>query len=239
MEGISFAHINLDDTYWGIVCDSLGFFRMRVNPGQKLKVSALGFKEQIVSILPPTIEDEIFQEIYMERESYLLEEVNVYSLGSWEDFKENFVKEELPEEENIAESFDFGNLRLEQAKANTIKREGFGITLGGGINPFKSGGKKAKGLRVPNQLEVIHEQILQSKFNKELVAEITKENGKRLDLLMEYINSRSNFTHQTSEYYIGSKIKQLYDEFLQENPNWDENFTFTDSLGKIPNHLRP
>nr|WP_320118066.1 carboxypeptidase-like regulatory domain-containing protein [uncultured Marinifilum sp.] len=234
-EGVSFAHINLDDTYWGIICDSLGFFHLRVNPDQKLKISAMGFKEQIVSIVPPSVENKIFQEIYMEKESYMLKEVDVYSLGSWNDFKEQFVKQDTPEEENIASSFDFGNLKLAQAEAKTLKHQGFGMSF----NIWGSGKKRTKGLRTIDPLQDLHDRMLSEKYNRDIVAEITHESGTRLDLLMKYINSNTQFSYQTRDIYIVSKIKQLHNKFIESNPTWDYDFTYTDSLGHVPNHLRP
>ncbi|WP_209319870.1 carboxypeptidase-like regulatory domain-containing protein [Ancylomarina longa] len=232
LEGISFAHIKIANTYWGIVCDSLGFFRLRINPNQKLRISAIGYKEQVVSIKTPKIEDEVFQEIKMEQESYLLQEVNIYSLGTWSDFKENFIKTDLPKKENIAETFDFGNLKMDRAMANSLKRGGFGFSFG-----FNR--KKAKGIHIPTPIEQLHNQFLEEKYNRELVAKLTNESGKRLNLLLKYINTNAHFTYQTSDYFIGNKIKQLYKDFLHENPNWEYEFTYTDTLGLIPNHLRP
>lgn len=239
LEGIAYAHIKLDETYWGVICDSLGFFHLRVHPDQKLKISALGFREQIVEIVPPSVENEIFQEVYMERESYLLEQVNVYSLGTWIDFKENFVKEKLPVEENIADRFDFGNLKLVQAEANSLRKQGFGLNLADGIGLIKSIGKKRRDNKKSDELTDWQLRILQSKYNKDVIAELTHETGYRLDVLMQYINSKSDFTHQTSELYIGVRIKQLYRDFLQENPQLEENLSYTDSVGTIYNPLRP
>lgn len=233
-EGISFAHVSLDGTYWSVICDSLGFFRIRINPDQKLKVRAMGFKPQIVAVQTPSVEPEIFQEIKMEQESYMLRQVNVYSFGTWNDFKEQFVKEKLPEEEDIASSFDFGNLKLDLAEANTRRHGGFGLSFGA-----FGGKKKAKGMEVPTSIQVLHDQLLAEKYNRKIVAEITSEKGKRLDILMKYINSRVRFTYRTSDIYITTKIKQLYKDFLNEDPDSSYNFTYTDTLGKIQNHLRP
>jgi len=232
MEGISFAHIKLDHTYWGIVCDSLGFFRIRIQPEQKLHITAIGFKEQVVSINSPSASDEVFQEIYIKQESYLLQEVNIYSLGTWADFKNEFVKKDLPKKENIAETFDYGNLKMDRAMANSLHKGGFGLSLG-----FNR--KKAKGMHIPSPIEKLHEQFLKEKYNRELVAQLTNESGKRLDSFIKYINTNTHFNYQTSQYYIGNKIKQLYKNFLQKNPNWEYEFTYTDTLGSIPNHLRP
>ncbi|MBN2597347.1 MAG: carboxypeptidase-like regulatory domain-containing protein [Marinifilaceae bacterium] len=234
MEGISFANVNLQGTNWGIVCDSAGFFRLRIHPDQKLRISALGFQEQVVGIEPPKVEQEVFQEIFMEKGSILLEEVSIYSLGTYSQFKENFIKTDAPEEENIATTFDFGNLNLAQAEANTLNRGGGGFGFGIRIN-----GRKTKKNPRMEPLAQLHEQMLTSKFNKELVADVTKESGERLDLLVKYINSKSTFSYRTSEYYIINKVKQLYQDFLLEKPQFENNLSFTDSLGTIMNHLRP
>jgi hypothetical protein len=239
MEGISFANVNLQGTDWGIVCDSAGFFRLRVHRDQKLRISALGFKEQMVSIAPPKVEQEVFKEILMEKGSILLEEVSIYSLGTWSQFKENFIKTDLPEEENIATTFDFGNLNLVQAEANSLNRQGFGFNLLDGVSAIRSIGKKRRARKGIVDMTDWQLRILQKKYNKEVIAELTHESGFRLELLMEYINSNQNFTHQTSEMYIGVRIKQLYKDFLQEKPQFENNLSFTDSLGTVRNHLRP
>lgn len=240
LEGVSFANVNLHGTYWGIICDSAGFFRLRVHPDQNLRISALGFQEQFVSITPPKAEeDEVFQEVFMEQGSILLEEVNIYSLGTWAQFKENFIKEDLPEDENIATTFDFGNLKLAQAEANSLNRQGFGFNLLDGINAVRSIGKKRRARKGIVEMTDWQLRILQQKYNKEVISELTHESGYRLDQLMEYINTKQRFTHQTSEMYIGVRIKQLYKDFLQKKPQLENNLTYADSLGTIRNHLRP
>lgn len=240
MEGISFANVNLQGTYWGIVCDSAGFFRLRVLPEQKLRISALGFQEQIVDITTPKDqEDEVFQEILLEKGSILLEEVSIYSLGTWSQFKENFINTDVPEEENIATTFDFGNLKLAQKEANSMNRQGFGLNLADGISAIKSIGKKRRARKGIVEMTDWQLRILQRKYNKEVVEELTHESGYRLEQLMEYINSNQNFTHQTSEMYIGVRVKQLYKDFLNEKPHFEDNLSFADSLGTIRNHLRP
>lgn len=240
LEGISFANVNLHGTYWGIVCDSAGFFRLRVHPNQDLRISALGFQEQFVSITQPKAEEEeVFQEILMEQGSILLEEVSIYSLGTWAQFKENFVKEDLPEEENLASTFDFGNLKLAQAENNSLNRQGFGFNVLDGISAIKSIGKKRRARKKVVQMTDWQLRILQQKYNKEVIAELTHESGYKLDQLTEYINTKQSFTYQTSEMYIGVRIKQLYKEFLLEKPHLENDLSYADSLGTVRNHLRP
>ena len=241
LEGISFANVNLHGTYWGIVCDSAGFFRLRVHPDQDLRISALGFQEQFVNITPPKEEEEeeVFQEVFMEKGSILLEEVSIYSLGTWAQFREKFIKEDVPEEENLATTFDFGNLKLARAEANSLSGQGFGLNLLDGIHAIKSIGKRRRARKGIVQMTDWQLRILQQKYNKEIISELTHESGYRLDQLTEYINTKQRFTHQTSEMYIGVRIKQLHEDFLREKPQLENNLSYADSLGTIRNHLRP
>lgn len=236
-EGISFAHINMGDSYYGVICDSLGFFRLRVNPNQQFKISALGFKEKVVNVLHPAEDEyEVFQEIFMEQESIMLQEVAVYSLGSWTDFKEEFIKTKVEKEEDIAESFNIPDFKKDYQAAQSTRREGFGVNAGAIVGLFK---KKRKNSNSSLMQPDWKRALFNKKFNRDLVAELTKESGNRLDLLMQFINSQTNFTYQTSDYYIQNRIKTLHEKFMKENLNWDDHFSYTDSTIQIKNHLRP
>ncbi|WP_372754782.1 carboxypeptidase-like regulatory domain-containing protein [Labilibaculum sp.] len=239
LEGISFANVHLFQTSWGISCDSLGFFHLRVHPNQKLRISALGFKEQVVSVNSPNGDNEVFQEIQLEKESILIDEVSIYSLGSYSDFKKGFIKKEVSEEEDLSSSFDFGNLKQDQKEAIAAKRDGVGVDLTGGINKLKSIGAKRKERKTPIEVTDWQLSILQEKFNKQIIADITKESGPRLDDIMEYINNKEQFTYKTTELSIIEKIQVRYKEFLQEEPQEKKDTTENEFVGPIINNLRP
>ena len=232
---IPLATIAIKRARKGIICDSLGIFHLQIKQYDTLRISALGYKPidwEVPYVFNP--DSPPFFQIKLEDISYLLNEVDIYALGTWDEFKEDFIKKDLPEDENIATTFNFGNLKLAQKEANSLKRDGGGFGFGIRFN------KKAY-KRIPRMepLAQLHEQMLASKFNKELVADVTKESGERLDVLVKYINSKSRFTYRTSEYYIINKIKQLYQDFLQEKPQLKNNISYSDSIETIKNHLRP
>lgn len=239
LEGVSFASVHLYQSSWGMVCDSLGFFHLRVHPNQKLKVSALGFKEQVVKISPPNGDEEVFQEIRLEKESILIDEVNIYSLGSYSDFKKGFIEKEVSEEEDLSESFDFGNLTKDQKEAITAKRDGVGVNLTGGINALKSIGSKRRARKAPVVMTDWQLSILREKFNKQIIADITHESGSRLDDIMEYINNKEDFTYKTTELTIIERIQIRYEEFLKEGPIEKDITEDSILLEPVINNLRP
>jgi hypothetical protein len=210
---------------------------LRVHPNQKLKVSALGFKEQVVNVNPPDGDKEVFQEIRLEKESILIDEVNVYTLGSYSDFKKGFIKKDAPEEEDLSESFDFGNLTKDQKEAIAAKRDGVGVNLTGGINALKSIGSKRRERKAPVVMTDWQLSILREKFNKQIIADITHESGSRLDDIMEYINDKEDFTYKTTELTIINRIQIRYKEFLEEGPKEKE--VDNESSGPTTNNLRP
>ncbi len=235
-EGIPFSHVKINETYWGVICDSLGFFRVNVKPNQELKVSALGFGERIVSITNEITDGSAFQEITLERVSYMLEEVDVYSLGTWEQFKHNFVKTELAKEEKVTQGWNFGNMKLYMKEAMALNRSGLGIGIS--INrKFKDRKQREHVAMLKSKEGQISE--LTRKFNKNLVKDITHETGKKLDALMVYISERENFTYQTRDFYIQRRIKTLHRNFVLEYVDSKYDYAMGDTLETLKNHLRP
>ena len=234
-EGIPYSHIKLDSTYWGVICDSLGFFKVRVQPNQSLKISSMGFAEQIVPISAEVTDGQAFQEVHLERASYMLEEVDIYSLGTWTQFKHNFVKAELPEEKNVAGGWNFGNMKLYMKEALALERGSFGV--GVSMNrKFKDRKQREHVAKLKSQESKT--ATLKNKFNKQVVRDITHETGARLDALMVYISEREQFTYQTRDYYIQQRIKTLHDQFVLEYVVNHDDYALGDSLERLPNHLR-
>ena len=233
LEGIPFSHIKIDDTYWGVICDSLGFFKIAIKPNQNLKVSSLSYAEILVPITSEVTDGAAFQEISLDRMSYMLEEVDIYSLGTWEQFKENFVKMELPDDSNIAGGWDFGNMKQHMQAALAMDRTGAGISIN---RKFKDRKQREHVAKLKSREFKV--DILKSKFNKQLVEDITREKGVRLEALMVYITEREYFTFQTRDMYIQQRIKACYDTFVLEYVEGEYEYALDDTTKTLRNHLR-
>lgn len=235
LEGIPFSHIKIDGTYWGVICDSLGFFKVSIKPNQNLKVSSIGYAEIIVPITSEITDGAAFQEISLDRMSYMLEEVDIYSLGTWEQFKENFVKMELPDDSNIADGWNFGNMKQHMQAALAMARPGAGI--GFSMNgKFKDRKQREHVAKLKSREFKV--EILKSKFNRQLVEDITREKGVRLEALMVYITEREHFTYQTRDTYIQQRIKACYDAFVLEYVEGEYEYALDDTTKTLRNHLR-
>jgi len=235
LKGIPYSHVKIDDTYWGVICDSLGFFKVELKNNHSFKVSSLGYSEIIVPITSVVTDGAAFQEISLDRTSYILDEVDIYSLGTWQQFKDNFVKMELPDEKNIADEWNFGYLRRDRKLALAKDRSGFGASFT--VNRKFKDQKQIEHVKTLKSNEYKSE-ILKAKFNRLLVQDMTHEKGVRLDALMRYITEREHFTYKTSDIYIQRRIKACYETFVLEYVEGEYDYALDDSTQIIVNHLR-
>ncbi|MDE5422974.1 carboxypeptidase-like regulatory domain-containing protein [Ancylomarina sp. DW003] len=235
LEGIPYSHIKLDDTYWGVICDSLGFFKVTVKPNQSLRVSSLGFAEKIIPVTEEITDGTAFQELFLDRTSYMLEEVDIYSLGTWEQFKYNFAKKELPVEKDVVAGWNFGDLKLYMKEALALNRTGGGFGLS-----MSSGRKYPNRNKILKNLKAKEANLdkLNLKFNKQIVHEITQLSGDKLEIFMLYIKKREHFSYQTSDIYIQQRIKKHYQEFILEYVEGEYEYALEDSTRTLRNHLR-
>jgi len=235
LEGIPYSHIKLDDTYWGVICDSLGFFKVRVKDNQNLKVSSLGFAEKMIPITEEITDGSAFQELHLDRTSYMLEDVDIYSLGTWEQFRHNFVKTELANEEVITENWNIGNLKQYMKASASLDRPGAGVGISYN-RKFRDRKQREHVFKLKAQEGKIYK--LKQKFNKQIVQDITNEKGVRLDALIVYITEREHFTYQSRDTYIQKRIKACYLTFLDEYVDGEYVYGVNDSTKTLRNHLR-
>jgi len=96
---IPLAHLLIKGKRSGQICDSLGIFHLQVKQSDTLIISALGFKTQewpIPFIFDTTLPS--FFQIPLEKMAYLLQEVDVFALGTWDEFKADFRKLEIKDD---------------------------------------------------------------------------------------------------------------------------------------------
>ncbi len=240
---IPLATISIKRTKKGIICDSLGVFHLQVQQYDTLRISALGYRK-IEWVVPLIINPDFppFFRIKLKDTSYLLGEVEIHALGTWKNFKNEFIHTDLPKENKLSIDFKISEVEMQNIRDkiavqnnSTFDFLGAFVYYGGKLLCKK---KKTKVI-VSDEIKKRHEQILDSKYNKNLIAQLTHEKGSQLDRLTAFINSQTNFTYESNELSIQNKIMALYKKF-KLNPEIIEKQTFViDSSKQINNHLRP
>jgi hypothetical protein len=118
-EPVENAIITIKRTRRGVISDSSGVFHLQIRAKDTLVVSSMGF--ETIQWPVPLISNPDFPpffKIHLKDQAVLLKEVDIYALGSWEEFKEDFVKTKTPPKKNMGESY-----KLNKAQMMEIKRK--------------------------------------------------------------------------------------------------------------------
>lgn len=238
-ETVPLAHIILNGKRKVTACDDWGGYRILLYPGESITVTAIGYKPTTY-MLPDTICKDTYKEILLQPTSYKLEEVTVFNLGTWEQFKQDFIHMKIEPTKKqkvianmkkaIAARVQYRLNDFDAPKANLARlSQPKGIISTTGLSTGIPVGRKyytRSQLKI-NQLskEYKYAKILAAKFNREIVSEITGEKDEeRLNKLMAYISEKSTFTYQTKAFEILNEVKALYAKFIVLHPASENKF---------------
>lgn len=108
---VPFTHIMVKNTRWGTVADFYGYFSFVARPNDTILFSAVGFKKSTY-VIPDTITRNRYSLIKaMTMDTLLLDETVIYPWPTKEQFKEAFVKLDVPDDD------------LERARRNLAQAE--------------------------------------------------------------------------------------------------------------------
>jgi hypothetical protein len=217
-EYVAFANMYINNTRMGVMAEESGMYRIRVHAGDSIRVTVMGYEDKIIKI-SPSVKNDSYKDIYLKPISYMLADVDVLNLGTWEEFKQDFIhmKIEKTETEKLTEKLcqSLGLAVRKDMKDNPIFPTGSGI----GISLGKPYAQRVKERREAYARAEKKNRILASKYNAEIVAKIIGEKKQeRIDLFMVYVNTHTFFNSETPEKEIIIAIKDLYSDFIHLFP---------------------
>ena len=226
---IPLATISIKRTKKGIICDSLGVFHLQVQQYDTLRISALGYRK-IEWAIPLIINPDFppFFQIKLEDISYLLDEVEIYALGSWDDFKDEFLKTKITDKNPISKNITSQLAPYNTKKPNVVparyrpKREGEMGVVSAIFAPTdflhnkfskseKSKKKLAKIIRNEGNLKKIS-----SKYNARIVSDATGLKGDELLDFMEFSGSHITVSAKSSDYYVMKQIIFWFEKYKEK-----------------------
>jgi len=239
---IPFAHILINDTRFGVVADEWGGYRVLVHAGDSLTIKAVGFKDAVL-VIPSHDKEDMYKNILLEPTTYMLADVDVYTLGTWEQFKQDFIHMKVEESEskkltrelnmNIASAIKAQVSVADCQYASMLRNEQAGAVSTCGISTGsfsfgKSKAKRTKERRENLKARTKRHRIIARKYNSEIVAEIIGEHeAKRLEHFMAYVNTHSTITEKTTQLQVINIVKRLYSNYILLFP--EENKTKRDT----------
>lgn len=227
---IPLATVTIKRTRKGIICDSLGIFHLQIQQYDTLRISALGYKPinwEVPFVFNP--DSPPFFQIKLEDISYLLDEVDIYALGTWDEFKEDFIKSKLVEKDPINKSILKQLAPYNTKEPNVVpaqyrpKNEGKMGVLGAIFAPTDFlHNKLSKSEKAKKKLSKIirnegKTKKISSKYNAEIVADATGLEGDELVKFMEYAGSNIKVTPNSSEYYVMKQILFWFNKYQEES----------------------
>ncbi|HDJ33310.1 MAG TPA: carboxypeptidase-like regulatory domain-containing protein [Bacteroidetes bacterium] len=206
-EPVPFAHIVNKNQVWGTVTDSLGHFTMQMSHMDTLAVSAIGYESQQF-VLPIYVSVSPFRtRIFLRERSYPIDEVEVFVLGTWEQFQDKVRKLRVPETEEE-------ELKREiRDEAKEVALEAYEIPTG---ITFSLPSRYDASLKRLREIEAIEARqiLIYRKYNREVIARTTGLTGKELDDFIIFCNQRAWFTPETPSYDIIRQIKYWFRQYL-------------------------
>ncbi len=200
---VRYAHILNPGLGIGTTSDSLGFFTIYMKRNDSILVTAIGYLNTHFSLPTFWPSNQYSEKIYIRKQMYLIEGVSVQSLGSYQQFKQKVLNARPPKSPADQATEYVHTIATKEAVEWSSVRVG--------IN-FSMKTKEEKSLK--KLQEVMNEEdkirIIESKFNKRNVGELTNLKGEELEEFMEYCNLPEEFLLSASEYDILDTVKRMY-----------------------------
>ena len=200
---VRYAHILNPGLGIGTTSDSLGFFTIYMKRSDSLLITAIGYKDTHFSLPSFWPVNHFSEPIFIRKQVYQIEAVSVSSLGSYQQFKQKVLNARPPRSpaEQVTE---YVNKIATQEAVDWSK-------VRTGIN-FSMRSKEEKSMQ---RLQVILNEkekmkIMEAKFNKRNVGELTGLKGEELVEFMDYCNLPEEFLLNASEYDILDTVKRMY-----------------------------
>lgn len=224
---VPLAHLIIKGKRSGQICDSLGIFHLQVKQSDTLIISALGFKTQewTVPFIFDTTLPSFFQ-IPLEKMAYLLKEVDVFALGTWEEFKADFVKLKIKDEYVLNSQLIKELAPFQTKKPNIVPPQyrpiietprfidHFKVLPSYLFSKFSKTEKKKRRIAklIRNKWK---EKKLSQHYTSEIVAANTGLKGEALEKFMAYCGPKLEITEITSQYDILEQIVKNYKEYIK------------------------
>lgn len=191
-------------------CDSLGFFHITMLSSDILRINALGFERQYFSFKDSALNASKIYIIKLKEKTYRIANVDIYE-ARWKDFEFEFIHT-VPENEETKENIEKWFHSLIDPKELALITAS--VSIGIPIN-FKTKADKQK-LKVEElKKQDAENKIIESKYNPELVTEITGLNSTETIRFMRFCNFTREFLLYSNDYDIIIEIKKQYDRYLR------------------------
>lgn len=217
---IVFAQVINKNMRWGVVSDTLGLFSLSANMTDTLYISAIGYYPTFIAVSEALIRQIRIAEIPLEEQVYEVGQVNVYSLGTYEQFKYKVIHSNPPPN-NLQKVNE--NIQKEIAKIPRHPlQEQMSIPLGSPVTAvYMWLSKEGKGQKKFQKAKEEHKLFVATnlRFNRDIVSKATGLTGDMLDRFMTFCRPDFGFILTATDYDIYKRILEDYELFMKKYGN--------------------
>jgi hypothetical protein len=212
-EPVVFAHIINTTRRTATITDTLGYFYIRTSPGDRLKVTAIGFASGELGIGYSLLRSRLIYDILLKPIIYSIEAIRVNPLGSYEQFRKRFITLKLPESEyqihpSVLQEIDQGTDTLDMMISPLIS------PVTALYNLLSKEGKSQKKLRKLLEQEAFERQI-DFKYSPDIVSHITGYTGFDLYEFMDFCGFKKDFLLNATYYEITQAVLAKQQEYVK------------------------
>lgn len=218
---IEFAHIiNLNGPD-ATISDQKGNFQIRVKLRDTLNISSIGYEDKKIIITHDM--PYIFRSVALEPKSYKIGEVEIRPWKTYRDFKNKFMTLETESpEENVHpllwQDLPKAPYEPEPIEPSVTSPISFIYSL------LSDEGKEQRKYKEILQREKIQSSI-ESKYNAEIVKELTGLEGEELREFMKFCNFTNKEIRKKKKYDLLNEVKRKYQIFKDDSTTVSKNMT--------------
>jgi hypothetical protein len=206
------VHLWNESTRMGSISNDSGEFSIKVRVQDTLVFSAIGYFSYVV-VVSSSLNQKVV--VRLKPKKYEIDEVVVRRFRSYESFKYQVIHLDLPEtkttelREYLKVTSITAALEADRERAIKDKLNGFGYTtsLGRGIDHDKVFKEK-----IINQK--MRDQVINAKYNRVLVGDITQLDGDELTEFIALCNFSEEYLYETDLYTIIEALYVKLDDYL-------------------------
>ena len=210
---IEYAHIININGNNATISDSLGTFNLKIEPGDSLMISSIGYKTTYYQYTGP-MQKVVFKSIPMEEEVYAISGVEVTPWGTYQDFKRKFMSLDIKDPQEDVHPLLWEGINREPELKEEPLNPGISSPITMIYSLFSKEIQSKQKLRELQKAQT-KEDLLKEKYNPEQVRELTGLEGRKLERFMNYCNFSEEYILNTREYFILERVKRCYQQFMK------------------------
>jgi len=216
-QAVAFTHIVNKGKNTATICDTLGYFFIRVHINDTLQLTAIGYAPETLLINDSLRYLDRLPDVLLRPTSYTIQGVMINPLGTYENFKMKVISLELPPSKyeinpSVIFDIDRGTDTLDIMPAPVMS------PVSALYNWLSKEGKSRRKLVKIIEQEQFEKEI-SYKYSPDIIAAITSYSGFELYEFMEFCNFKKDLLLESDRYQIRDAVleKQKIFEALRED----------------------